>query len=173
MLKNKRIRLVEASNENVDLLIKWTLDSNAQGAYKSVPDMNEEALKTLFLHNNERQYYMIQTFDGKPIGRFYYRKWLFTPDLHTIDWELNIIIADPEERGKGYGTDAQKLAITHLQSLPHTNSIFAYTMNENIGERKALEKCGFECVGDLKHDYYAVDLGVLKPEHFVLFVLKE
>ena len=56
---------------------------------------------------------------------------------------LTIFIAKESERGKGYGTEIQKLAVKILQERSETNSIFAYTMNENIAERRVLEKCGF------------------------------
>lgn len=170
--QNDRVKLEKASKENVNLLIDWTLDPIAQGPYKKVPNMNEKELKDLFLNNEDREYFLIKNKSDKPIGRFYFRKWHFNQQSNLIDWELNIIIADEEERGKGYGTSTQLLAIEILKKREETNSIFAYTMNENIAERRSLEKCGFDLTGNLINPYYRVNLGALNPENFVLYVLK-
>ena len=61
----------------------------------------------------------------------------------AIDWELNIFLADPTDRGKGYGTSAQRLAAEYLAMWPDTCSVFAFTMAENEAERRALLKAGF------------------------------
>jgi len=167
--ENEKIKLEEVSLENIDLLIEWTLDSNAQGKFKIVPKMSYIELKSQFMDSLDRRYFLIKTKDDKPIGRFYYRKWLFNNDLNKVDWELNIFIAIPELRGKGYGSAVHRLAIKILESLDETNTIFAYTMNENIGERKVLEKCGFDLKGSLCDEYYKIDLGELKPDEFVLY----
>lgn len=167
--ENEKIKLEEVSLENVDLLIEWTLDPNAQGEFKTVPKMSSKELKSPFMDSTDRSYFLIRTKDDKPIGRFYYRRWLFSNDIHTIDWELNIFIAIPEFRGKGYGSEVHKLAIEILEMMDETNTIFAYTMVENIGERRVLEKCGFDFKGSLHNEYYKIDLGDLDPDEFVLY----
>jgi len=117
------ITLEPANEDNVELLIKWTLDPVAQGPYKRVPAMTADELRDLFLHSPDRHYFMIKrTADQKPLGRFYYRAWRFQPGSKEIDWELNIFIADPAERGRGYGTAVQVLATEFLLQLPETRS---------------------------------------------------
>ena len=171
-IKNNEIILEYASNENVDLLIKWTLDPVAQGPYKVVPNMTEEQLKYLFLNNNERKYYLIKDKHNNPIGRFYFRSWHFDKNPEKIDWELNILIADPTNRGKGYGTLVQLSVTEFLLKQKVTKSVFAYTMNSNIAEQKSLEKCGYKCLGKLPNIYYKVDLGSIIPEDFVLYYIE-
>jgi hypothetical protein len=102
-LMNEKILLEPANEDNVSLLIKWTLAPIAQGPYKRVPDLAPAQLKTLFLQSPDRIYFLIrETLSFKPLGRFYYRAWQFHSDMDKIDWELNIFIADPSERGQGY-----------------------------------------------------------------------
>jgi|LGVF01.1.fsa_nt_gb RimJ/RimL family protein N-acetyltransferase len=165
-----KIKLEIASDKNVGLLIDWTLDPVAQGPYKKVSPLSRSELKVLFLQSDDREYFLIRNELDEPIGRFYFRKWVFNQEV--VDWELNIIIALENERGKGYGTAVQQLAIKILKDRKETNSIFAYTMNDNSGERRVLEKCGFEYVGDINNSYYKIDLSALIPEDFVLYVLK-
>ena len=170
ILKNNLVTLDPASEDNVALLIKWTLDPIAQGEYKIVPKMTNKELEELFLRSQDRHYFLIRSEKNKPIGRLYYREWKFNDHHEKTDWELNIIIGEPTERGKGYGTESQCLITNYLMGLNETNSIFAYTMSGNISEQKTLEKLGFKRKGYLPSDYYKVNLGRLKSEEFVLYV---
>jgi RimJ/RimL family protein N-acetyltransferase len=168
MLKNDIITLEPADPQNVDLLVRWTLDPVAQGPYKRVPPWTADEVRDVILHSPDRQYFLIRrTADGEPLGRFYYRAWRFSGAHDTVDWELNILIADPAERGKGYGTAAQRLALDHLLHRPETRSVFAYTFAANRAERRSLEKCGLQERGSLPHPYYRVKL---PPEESVLYV---
>ena len=167
-LQNDVIVLEPASEENIDLLTEWTLNPVAQGAYKRVPRMTAEELRHLFLQAPDRHYFLIKrASDHKPLGRFYYRAWRFHPNPEKIDWELNLFIADPANRGKGYGTAAQALALDFLLQQEETNSVFAYTLIENKAERLALQKAGFVEAGPMPSAYYRVDL---PPEECILFV---
>jgi len=47
MLKNEIVTLELADHQNVDLLVKWTLDPVAQGPYKRVPRMTAAELLDL------------------------------------------------------------------------------------------------------------------------------
>lgn len=166
-----KVKLERANANNVQILIKWTLDPIAQGPFKVVPNMTKEQLQELFLDNLERYYYLIKDEAGKPVGRFYYRAWRFDRKDEKIDWELNLFIANPDDRGKGYGTAAQLLVSNYLLQLSETHSVFAYTMNSNIGEQKSLDKCGFKLLGNLPDNYYKIDMGNLNPKNYVLYAI--
>ncbi len=167
-LQNDVVILEPASEENVALLIKWTLDPVAQGPYKRVPPIPAEELRDQCLHAADRWYFLIREAVGhKPLGRFYYRAWGFHSDPEKIDWELNILVADPAERGKGYGTAVQALALEFLLRRRETHSVFAYTFVENKAERRALQKSGLDEVGRMPSSYYQVKL---PPEACVLYV---
>jgi RimJ/RimL family protein N-acetyltransferase len=168
MLKNEIVTLEPADPQNIELLVEWTLDPVAQGPFKRVPPMTAAELHDLFLRSSDRQYFLIRhTADQEPLGRFYYRAWRFGGSHETVDWELNILIAEPSERGKGYGTEVQKLALDYLLELSETRSVFAYTYATNRAERRSLEKAGLEEKGHLPHPYYRVRL---PPERSVLYV---
>jgi hypothetical protein len=85
-LRNEIVILEPAAVDNVELLVKWTLDPIAQGPYKRVPEMTPDELRVLFLHTSDRWYFLVRrTSDLKPLGRFYYRAWWFQPDSDGVD----------------------------------------------------------------------------------------
>jgi len=156
-LQNNRVILEPASEANVDLLVRWTLDPVAQGPYKRVPVMSAAQLRELFLHEQSREYYVIRLIrDGTPVGRLYWRAWRFAPDPDLIDWELNILLAEPDIRGRGLGSSSQELAVRYLLGRRSTRSVFAYTAAENHAERRALQKAGLHELGPLPHPRYPV-----------------
>lgn len=161
------VTLEPASPENVNLLIRWTMDPVAQGPFKRVSSLSTDELRALFLAGADRSYFLLRrSSDAAPLGRFYWRAWRFCGDPR-VDWELNIFLADPRERGKGYGTAAQRLAARHLAALPETESVFAFTLVRNKAERRALLKAGFLNRGLMPNERYPV---ILPTEPCELFV---
>jgi RimJ/RimL family protein N-acetyltransferase len=167
-LSDSLVTLRCADTTNADLLVTWTLDPIAQGPYKRVPDLTRDELRELFLFNSERQYFLIQrSADATPLGRFYWRAWRFGGHADSIDWELNIFLADPLHRSKGYGAAVQRLAAEYLVTRPDTRSVFAFTLVGNHAERRALLKAGFHEEGLMPHSRYPV---TLPNDPCVLFV---
>ena len=64
-------------------------------------------------------------------------------------WEIGIRIA-PEARGRGYGTQAQRLIVRYLFAHTQVNRIQAATEITNVAEQRALEKAGFTREGVLR-----------------------
>jgi len=158
-IQSEAVLLEPATEANVDLLVRWTLDPVAQGPYKQVPEMSAAQLRELFLRDRLREYFLIRLLaDGTPVGRLYWRARCFTSDASKIDWELNILLAEPGVRGRGLGSAAQALAVQHLLGRPSTRSVFAYTAVENHAERRALQKAGLHELGPLPHPRYPVSV---------------
>lgn len=57
-------------------------------------------------------------------------------------WNIGIVIL-PEFRGRGYGTEAQRLLAGYLFATTTANRVEAETDVENLAEQRALEKAGF------------------------------
>jgi RimJ/RimL family protein N-acetyltransferase len=64
-------------------------------------------------------------------------------------WAIGIGLA-PEFRGRGYGTEAQRLLVRYLFAHTQLNRIEATTEITNTGEQRALEKAGFTREGVLR-----------------------
>jgi len=167
-LEHSLVALEPADSSNVDLLIAWTLDPVAQGPFKRVPQLSTEELRRTFLLDRDRQYFMIRRVaDGRPLGRFYWRAWRFDGPSSAIDWELNILLADPADRGQGFGTIVQRMAAESLAARQDSRSVFAFTLMANVAEQRALLKAGFDERGRLPQSRYPV---TLPDDPCVLFV---
>src|SRR5262245_44875811 len=160
VLADDRVALEPADPGNVSLLIRWSLDPIAQGPFKRVPNLSTDELRSLFLTDPDRSYFVLRrSSDAGPLGRFYWRAWRFRgPSDPLVDWELNIFLADPRERGKGYGTAVQRLAASYLEARPETRSVFAFTLADNGPERMALLRAGFVDRGRMPNEDYPVVL---------------
>jgi RimJ/RimL family protein N-acetyltransferase len=64
-------------------------------------------------------------------------------------WSIGIAML-PEARGRGYGTQAQRLLARYLFAHTTVHRIEAATEVENIAEQKALEKVGFTSEGVMR-----------------------
>ncbi|MFC4118668.1 GNAT family N-acetyltransferase [Nonomuraea zeae] len=64
-------------------------------------------------------------------------------------WDMGLIVA-PEFRGKGHGTEAQRLLVRYLFDHSTVNRVQASTEITNLAEQRALEKAGFTREGVLR-----------------------
>ncbi|WP_433209518.1 GNAT family N-acetyltransferase [Dactylosporangium sp. CS-047395] len=64
-------------------------------------------------------------------------------------WNIGISLL-PEFRGKGFGTQAQRLLVSYLFETSHFDRIEAYTDVENVAEQRALDKVGFKLEGTIR-----------------------
>jgi len=64
-------------------------------------------------------------------------------------WAIGIGLA-PEFRGRGYGSEAQRLLVRYLFAHTQVNRVEATTEITNVAEQRALEKAGFTREGILR-----------------------
>jgi hypothetical protein len=67
----------------------------------------------------------------------------------ACNWPIGIGLA-PEFRGRGYGSEAQRLLARYLFAYTQVNRIEATTEITNVAEQRALEKAGFTWEGTLR-----------------------
>jgi RimJ/RimL family protein N-acetyltransferase len=83
-----------------------------------------------------------------PLGFVVWRK--VNTGQTSFCWEIGIRMA-PDSRGRGYGTEAQRMIVRYLFAhAPHVNRIQAITEAGNAAEQRALEKAGFTREGVLR-----------------------
>jgi RimJ/RimL family protein N-acetyltransferase len=81
------------------------------------------------------------------IGLVAWRKQVTTSVSYC--WEIGLVLA-PEFRGRGYGTEAQKLLVRYLFDHTTVHRIQAGTEVTNVAEQRALEKAGFTREGVMR-----------------------
>lgn len=60
---------------------------------------------------------------------------------------MEIGILNDRQKGKGYGTAAERLAVDYAFEVPGMEAVNADTLLKNERSRRVLEKTGFQCVG--------------------------
>ncbi len=88
--------------------------------------------------------------DERPIGEVM----LFDLDRANGSAELGIFIGEPDEWGKGYGTDAVNALIDFGFGELRLERIWLNVGTENDRARRAYEKAGFVHEGTVRHDRY-------------------
>lgn len=84
---------------------------------------------------------------GDRLGLVIWRKHQTTPAGYC--WEIGIALL-PRARGRGYGTQAQRLLARYLFAHTTVHRIWAGTEADNIAEQRALEKAGFTREGVIR-----------------------
>ncbi|MEP7204906.1 MAG: GNAT family N-acetyltransferase [Candidatus Saccharibacteria bacterium] len=139
------ITLRKVTDSDVNYFSIWWRDSDliglTSGDFGVLDDKTVTSYFKSLISSASNLHNMI-LLDGKPIGHISLQ--------HTSDnwWELQIIIADPSARGRGYGPEAitRLLDITSRQSLVN---IFLNVRPDNTRAVQAYEKVGFYKVGDV------------------------
>jgi len=92
----------------------------------------------------------LDTADGPfPIGDVSWHAVDYGPPPASRCWNIGITL-DPEWRGFGHGTRAQRLLADHLFATTTAERVEASTDVENMAERRALERAGFSFEGVLR-----------------------
>jgi ribosomal-protein-alanine N-acetyltransferase len=85
---------------------------------------------------------VVELVDGTPVGSVSWRTERWGPQPRSGCPAFGIALL-PEHRGRGYGTDAQRLLVDHLFSMsPEVHRIQSDTAADNRAEQRALEKAG-------------------------------
>jgi RimJ/RimL family protein N-acetyltransferase len=87
--------------------------------------------------------------DGLIVGELSWLKVFNGPPPNGSCWNMGIWVA-PEHRGKGHGTEAQRLGAAYLFEHTMMERVEAGTESENLAEQRALDKAGFTREGVLR-----------------------
>jgi len=84
------------------------------------------------------------------LGEIYF----FKGPIHTDGYEVAYQIFRPEDRGKGYTTEALRLFVDYLFLLKPINRLQVSIIPGNTASRKVAEKCGFQYEGRLRGVFF-------------------
>lgn len=139
-----RLQLRRIEAEDLPLLAGWSNDPAAYGKYLTPErhslEQMEVQLRVGMLWNERNKTFLIELRDGTPLGTIQY--WIRPEDPGTAVIALKI--ATSGERGKGYGTEAQKYLILFLFNRLNIRQVEMYTDVNNLAQQRCLRKLGFD-----------------------------
>jgi len=165
MLEGKFVNLKMVEREDVPLLQEWWNDPEFHGMcnpldlQKSKADIEKQLDKA----GSESAWFLILKKDGSKIG-------FLGMDMGPYAGEIGYVLI-PSERGKGYCTEAVKLALDYLFMSKNIVRVQAGILAGNVASQRVLEKAGFQREGTIRKGRFAwgdfVDLciyGILREE---------
>ena len=142
------LRIME--KDDLPLFVEWVNKPEVFGEYDPLHQMSKTEAEKVFENPHEEKSFIIEKKDGSKIGfiaHFYV--------LHVAGRQLEIGYSLlPNERGKGYCSEAVRIMVDYLFLSKDTGRIQAQTDPRNIGSQKVLEKAGFKKEGTLRRTFF-------------------
>jgi RimJ/RimL family protein N-acetyltransferase len=142
-----RVRLRDVTLADADLLDAWANDPRDRGGFNDFGIEHRptprDTLANGPLRNERNGVLIVELIEGgTPIGSVGWHKVNYGPSPMSDAWNIGISLL-PEARGKGYGSEAQRLIADWLFENTELNRVEASTDVENVAEQRALEKAGY------------------------------
>ena len=146
MIQGERVHLRVVTAADLALLTTWTNDLDFNSEYNTFGLRRADSVEKSFAENgllsSQHGELLIVIETDTVVGSISYHQTRYGPNEGSIAYNIGLSIASAY-RGKGYGTEAQKLLASYLFSTYPIMRVEATTDRENIAEQKALEKAGF------------------------------
>jgi [ribosomal protein S5]-alanine N-acetyltransferase len=153
MLEGSNIDLKVVEKEELPQLLEITNRPEFWGLYESPFQRSRAEAEKGFDEWKGSKRFFIQKKDGRRIGLM--TVWEVVPG-NAAQFGLEIGYAlSPEERGKGYSTEAVKLLLDYSYLTTVVTRIQAHTDVRNIASQRVLEKNGFLKEGTNRQCYFA------------------
>ena len=154
-LEGRKTRLRALEPSDIDLMYAWENNTEIWKVSGTLTPFSRHMLERFL---DEQQFDIYQTrqqrmvveriSDGKPIGAID----LFELDPVSRRAGLGILIHDPEDRGKGYASDAIKLLCEYALRVLNMHQIWCNIIAENTSCIRMFRALGFTEIG-VKRDW--------------------
>jgi len=146
-LPEPRVRLRDATLADADAIDDLQRAQHSDGGFNDFglpfKPVDREALAKGPLRNDDNGLLLIERIlDGAVIGTIGWHRVRYGPNPESDAWMFGIDLV-PKARGRGYGTEAQRLIARYLFETTPAHRVEASTDVENIAEQRALEKAGY------------------------------
>ena len=155
MILGQRVRLRPIRRDDLPFLRAWFADPETMRFWgQPVPLVTDEyferELTERFARFDHAGYFMIETNEGRPIGRIEYEQL----DMRSRSAEVMILIGAPEARGHGYGSDAMISLLRYLYHERNLHRVALSVIAWNARAIRSYEKVGFVVEGMLRDDLF-------------------
>ena len=143
-LYTNRLILRKVTLNDLSLLADWSHSTEAHGKYLTpapfrLSDLKDQWKNGTLWSPRSRTFLIEKKHCNTPIGVIHH----WQKEAIQTHTAMALKIASPHERGKGYGTEAQKFLTMHLMNHCGTRIIDMHTDIGNIPQQRCLEKLGF------------------------------
>ncbi len=145
--RQPRVKLRDVTLADADLFDAIRRREQTEGGFNDFGieprPVDREALMEGPLRDEHTGVVLIERIDdGSVIGTLGWRRVRYGPNRESDAWMIGIDL-EPEARGHGYGSEAQRLAAELLFATTSLHRVEASTDVENLAEQRSLEKAGF------------------------------
>jgi RimJ/RimL family protein N-acetyltransferase len=169
MIKNLRITLRHVAEPDLPILTKVSGDPVARGEFNSSRITSPQAIQKRFQDNgfssDENELFLICNEFGAVIGDVVH----FQAKRYSTAREIGWTIHNPENRNRGYATEAVTALIDYLFKSFPINRIECSTATQNHASIRLAEKCGLIREGVLRG---LVFVGGVYLDDMVLSILR-
>ncbi len=144
MLHGARVDLRAVEEADLPLAHRWANDPADAGEYDTPRPMSFDDVRRRYSDRPaltaEGGALLIVRKDGKAVGMVSCHQVSY--GVYSRAYNIGISV-EPEERGNGFGSEAQRLFADYLLFAFPIGRVEASTDSENIAEQRALERAGF------------------------------
>ena len=174
MLETKNLIIKESVFDDCEYFAKWESNEVVTEFFTINEERSYEEIVTEFVRYNldptKLQFTIFNKEEGRPIGRIYLSQ--INPACDSLDI-TRIYIADPADRGKGYGEEALRLILDYAFLVLHTERVTIDYFEANKIAASLYTKVGFTNEGLMRHagkkngKYYNLQLkSMLRAEDY-------
>jgi RimJ/RimL family protein N-acetyltransferase len=172
VIVGEKTRLRGIEREDIPTFVRWFNDPEVRRyleMYLPMSKAEEEQWFEAHLESDSNRFFGIETGEGVLIGNV---------GLHSIDWKnrsavLGIVIAEKENWGKGYGSDAITTLLRFVFGEMNLHRIHLSVFDFNERAIACYEKCGFRHEGRAREALYrdgsyhdALHMAILRQDFF-------
>jgi aminoglycoside 6'-N-acetyltransferase len=152
-MESNKVRIRPVRRDDLEVIESWVNDVEIEGIFNDFGFEGNEGMGSAFeksgLIDDHQATIIIETLDSEIVGGLSYYQAVYGPKSFHRVYGIGIHLV-PEQRGKGYGAEAQKLLAEYLFSTYPIARVEASTDIENTAEQRSLEKAGFTREGVLR-----------------------
>jgi len=148
LMQGERVYLREMTVEDTDNILRWRNNPEVvKNFIYRIPVTREDHLnwiKTKVEPGIVRQFIVGRIEDGREFGSIYFR------DIDNANHvcEFGIFLGEDDMAGKGYGYEAQSLAMNFVFSEMGMELVKLRVLEKNAAAIRNYEKCGFRLIED-------------------------
>jgi len=150
LLEGKNVNLRAMEKDDLPLIAEWFNRPEVFGAYNPLLQMSKADVEKMFGSPNELKPFIVEKKDGTKVG-FVAHFYVMHIDGRLLEIGYSFL---PNERGKGYCTEASTIMIDYLFLSKDVGRIQAQTDERNVASQRVLEKVGFKREGVLRRSVF-------------------